>query len=68
MRRKKMDMERVKMNAVRDKQTREIVQFNWRRHWKKKVEPHLQNKAVQVALDFGMKLYDPDWESGALRS
>ena len=40
------------------------VQFNWRRHWKKKVEPYLTNKAVRFSLDLGMKLYDPNWQSG----
>jgi hypothetical protein len=31
-----------------------LVQFNWRRHWKKKVGPHLHNPRVQAALDAGM--------------
>lgn len=40
------------------------VQFNWRRHWKKKVELHLQEEVVQAALDLGMMLYDPSWKRG----
>jgi hypothetical protein len=40
------------------------VQFNWRRHWKKKVEPHLHTPLVQTALDFGMRFLDPDWKTG----
>jgi len=43
---------------------KKLVQFNWRRHWKKKVEPHLNNKMVQAALDLGMRLYDGTWQSG----
>ena len=48
----------------RPKEKKKIVQFNWQRHWKKKVEPHLNNPAVQAALDLGMKLYDRNWQSG----
>src|SRR5262249_23517833 len=44
------------------------VQFNWRRHWKRKVEPYLDKEVVQAALEFGMKEYDPDWNRGDLRS
>jgi hypothetical protein len=40
------------------------MQFNWRRHWKKKVEPHLKHDLVQAALDVGMMLYDPSWKRG----
>lgn len=43
---------------------RKPVQFNWRRHWKKKVEPHLRLPIVQGALDLGMKLLHPGWKSG----
>lgn len=38
-----------------------IVQFNWRRHWSKKVAPHLNKDAVQAALDFGMTMLCPEW-------
>lgn len=41
-----------------------VVQFNWRRHWKWKVEPHLHKEAVQRSLDFGMRLYDQSWKRG----
>lgn len=40
------------------------IQFNWQRHWKKKVAPHLENKAVQASLDLGMKMLDPNWQRG----
>lgn len=40
------------------------VQFNWSRHWKKKVAPHLENEAVQACLDLGMKMLDPNWRRG----
>jgi hypothetical protein len=43
---------------------RKPVQFNWRRHWKKKIEPHLGEPLVQSALDLGMKLLDPNWKPG----
>lgn len=41
-----------------------VIQFNWRRYWKKKVVPHLQDERVQAALDSGMSLYDPTWKRG----
>ena len=41
-----------------------IIQFNWRRHWKKKVVPYLQEERVQAALDEGMSLFDPTWKRG----
>ncbi len=41
-----------------------IVQFDWRRHWKRKVEPHLRNPRVQACLDFGMRLLDRGWKRG----
>jgi hypothetical protein len=40
------------------------VQFNWRRHWSKKVAPYLHDPLVQLALDLGMRLLDPSWQSG----
>jgi hypothetical protein len=40
------------------------VQFNWRRHWKKKVAPHLHKELVQASLDLGMTLLDPHWRRG----
>ena len=41
-----------------------IRQFNWRRHWKKKVEPILAKVAVQCSLDMGMQLLESDWKRG----
>jgi hypothetical protein len=43
---------------------RKPIQFNWRRHWRKKVEPHLGHPLVQGALSLGMGLLDPAWEVG----
>jgi hypothetical protein len=40
------------------------IQFDWRKKWRKKVKPHLQNPFVQFALDLGMRLYTPDWKPG----
>lgn len=41
-----------------------IIQFNWRRNWKKLVVPYLQDERVQAALDAGMSIYDPTWKRG----
>lgn len=41
-----------------------LIQFNWRRHWRRKVEPHLNKDMVQRCLDFGMRLLDPTWKRG----
>ena len=41
-----------------------IVQFNWRRHWKKRVAPYLHEERVQAALDAGMSIVDPTWKRG----
>ena len=41
-----------------------IVQFDWRRHWRRKVEPYLGNHRVQACLDFGMKMLDRNWKRG----
>jgi hypothetical protein len=40
------------------------VQFNWRRHWSKKVAPYLNEELVQTCLDLGMILRDPNWQRG----
>lgn len=40
------------------------IQFNWRRHWRKKVAPHLHEELVQASLDLGMVLLDPHWQRG----
>src|SRR5215510_3117233 len=43
---------------------KKVVQFNWRRHWKKKVAPHLHEELVEGSLDLGMRLLDPHWRRG----
>jgi hypothetical protein len=40
------------------------IQFDWRRNWKKRVEPLLDNPLVRGALNLGMRLLDPDWKDG----
>jgi hypothetical protein len=40
------------------------TQFNWRRQWSKKVAPLLQEELVQLSLDVGMRILDPDWKPG----
>lgn len=40
------------------------IQFDWRRHWKKRVEPLLGNPLVQGALNLGMSMLDPEWKAG----
>jgi hypothetical protein len=40
------------------------MQFNWRRHWKKRVEPHLKHDLVQASLDLGMMMLDDNWQRG----
>src|SRR4051794_34071959 len=44
---------------------RKVVQFNWRRHWKKKVAPHLDEFLVQASLDRGLPLPAPHGRGGA---
>jgi hypothetical protein len=39
-------------------------QFNWRRHWSKKVAPYLQEELVQLSLEFGMRMLDLNWKRG----
>jgi hypothetical protein len=43
---------------------KKAIQFNWRRHWPKKVAPHLHKELVQVSLDVGMMMLDPHWQRG----
>ena len=40
------------------------TQFDWRKHWEKKVKPHLNHPCVQFSLNFGMHLVDPKWAPG----
>ena len=41
-----------------------ITQFNWRRHWSKKVTPHLDNELVRASIDLGMMNLGPNWKRG----
>jgi len=38
-----------------------VIQFDWRQHWKERVEPHLGLPLVRSSVEVGMKLYDPAW-------
>jgi hypothetical protein len=38
-----------------------IIQFDWSRHWKRKVEPHLDIPLVRASVEIGMEDYDPAW-------
>jgi hypothetical protein len=40
------------------------TQFNWRRHWRKRVVPHLDKECVQCWLEFGMQLLNRSWRCG----
>jgi hypothetical protein len=48
----------------RHSEREKLIQFNWRKHWKSKVKPYLDNPLVQLALDMGMSALKPDWQSG----
>lgn len=39
-------------------------QFNFARHWKNKIVPHLDDPGVVGALTLGLKLYDIDFDEG----
>lgn len=41
-----------------------VIQFNWRRQWRKKVAPHLDEELVQFSLDLGMMMLDRNWKRG----
>jgi hypothetical protein len=43
------------------RQSNKLIQFNWSRHWKRKVEPYLDQPLVRASVELGMKLYDPEW-------
>ena len=60
--RKAADQEKPATNAAPT--GTKLVQFNWRRHWSKKVAPHLEREVVQFSLDLGMGLLDPRWRRG----
>ena len=40
------------------------IQFDWKKHWNKKVKPHLEHPLVQFALDAGMSCVRRHWKSG----
>ena len=40
------------------------IQFDWCRHWKRKVRPYLDERLVQRCLDFGMRLGYSTWRRG----
>ena len=40
------------------------IQFDWRKHWDKKVKPHLHNPFVEFALDLGLNMAEPTWNPG----
>jgi hypothetical protein len=48
--------------SLRPRPAAKIIQFNWRRHWKKKVEPYLEQPLVRGSVEMGMKLCDPKWK------
>lgn len=43
---------------------RKPIQFNWRRHWSKKVSPYLHEPLVQASLNYGMTRLDANWRPG----
>jgi hypothetical protein len=53
-----------KPSTQNKKPVKKCVQFNWRRHWSKKVAPYLNEELVQECLDIGMKMLDKDWKRG----
>ena len=55
---------RVRAGKAGQGRMKKAIQFNWRRHWKKKVAPHLQEELVQTSLDLGMMMLDPHWRRG----
>lgn len=51
-------------NHLQAVKTRKPIQFNWRKHWEKKVKPHLDHPCVQFSLNLGMHLVEPKWAPG----
>jgi hypothetical protein len=39
-----------------------LIQFDWKKEWRKKVKPHLQNPFVEYALGIGMLTCDDRWQ------
>jgi hypothetical protein len=56
--------QRSRNRKAKSRTVPKIIQFNWRRHWSKKVAPYLNEELVQFSLDAGMMTYDPDWKRG----
>jgi hypothetical protein len=38
-----------------------VTQFNWSRHWKRRVEPYLGLPLVRASVAMGMRHLDPTW-------
>ena len=54
---------RNRSNSIKTAPTTPI-QFDWRKHWDKKVKPHLHNPLVEFALDLGLNMAEPTWNPG----
>ena len=61
--RPKKNRKRIK-SGLENASAKGPIQFNWRRHWSKKVVPYLHEKLVQASLDLGMTILDPAWKHG----
>ncbi len=55
---------RSNSKSVPNAKTPKPIQFDWRKHWEKKVKPHLNHPCVQFSLDLGMHLVEPTWKPG----
>src|SRR4051794_2051642 len=60
----KIRQDQSNSNTTNHRQVKGPIQFNWRRHWKKKVVPLLQHELVQEALDLGMGFGEENWKRG----
>ncbi len=40
------------------------IQFDWQKHWEKKVKPYLNHPCVQFSLNLGMHMVAPTWKPG----
>src|SRR5262245_21434528 len=57
-------MNKQQPGAISNEGEGSVIQFNWRKNWKKRVAPHLTNDYVQLSIDLGMRMLDPGWERG----
>lgn len=46
----------------RKKSSHKIIQFDWSRNWKTKVEPYLKEMCVRMAIELGMRAFDKKWK------